>query len=295
MGVIRIASFNVFGIQGRDIEQAVVQCAQRMGPAIVPTAIAIGFQELFFQHQLTRVRNAWLGAEQQTFSSLRGQVRVWQSQLPGSWACLAPATPTVHVPGFAFDNSSGLGLCVNGRIVDAFFDRFRVGQAPDRFAHKGVLAVLVRQNGVRRAYVTTHLNNSSNDQAGGPPSQSGRARAWQIEQLANDLRWIDRFWNAPVCVVGDFNIDSIRAIHNASSVERFLYARLLSAARAPGRYFCDVNARAHANQPLRTSVTEPTAIDLHLLDRMEGRTALAFNTYACDSDHFLTESHWSEP
>lgn len=286
MPEVRIASFNVFGIEGRDIAASVTQAAARMGPSQA-SARAIGFQEVFYQHQLAHIRNAWLGAG--VFASTRSKVIVAQSQSPGSWACLSPDTPALIVPGFDFDNSSGLALCVRGRLSDCFFDRFRVGYAPDRIAHKGLLAALVVDDGVRRAFVTTHLNNSSNDRL-------GYARAWQIEQIANDLRWIDRHWRAPVTLLGDFNIDAIRALVAAASLDRILYARLLAAGRAPGTFFWDVNARERLPNPATpTSMQHPTAIDMHLLDRTDGRTGLSFSTHDAGGDHFLTESVWVEP
>jgi hypothetical protein len=286
MPEVRVASFNLWGIEGREVQNSVAFAAQRMGPA-VGNALAVGFQEVWYQHQLARVRDAWLGAGQ--FSSRRSGAVVWQSQSPGSWAVLVPDTPALSVPNFAFDNSSGLALCVQGRLSDAFYDRYRVAQVPDRFAYKGVLAALVVHQGVRRAFVTTHMNNADGDAA-------GNARAWQIEQLAGDLRWIDRNWNAPVILTGDFNIDAIRAINDASSVARVLYSRLLSAARAPNQWFWDVNARQQQpNPPVRTSHNGLEAIDLHLLD---DRTRSQVVFAALDdqaSDHFMVESSWVEP
>jgi endonuclease/exonuclease/phosphatase family metal-dependent hydrolase len=281
----RIASLNVFGIGGRDVTDAIALAAQRLGPAQADV-LALGFQEAFFRHQVERIRDAWLGRGQ--FCSRRGAVEVWQSQSAGAWSCLVPATPALRVPGFAFDSSSGLALCVQGRLTHTFYDRYRFAQAPDRFAYKGVLAALVVKDGVRRAFLTTHLNNSENDPA-------GRARAWQIEQLASILRYVDRAWRAPVCLLGDFNIDARAALLHARSLERILYARLLAAGRAPGAFLWDVNTRERLpNAPLRTSVTHETTIDLHLLDRTAGRSGLAFSTHAADSDHFLTESRWNE-
>jgi hypothetical protein len=286
--VVRIASFNVFGIDGRDVESAVQRAAAQVGPAGASAAQAVGFQELFFQRQAVHVRNAWLGPVAQQFSSLRSYVRVWQSQAPGSWACLIPETPALVMPGFPFDNSSGLSLCVQGRLLDCFFDRYRAAQTPDRFAYKGIVAALVRQGSVPRVFVNTHLNNSSND-------LQGHARAWQVEQLASDLRYIERHWRAPVHIVGDFNIDATTALQNPYSVDRALYGRLLSAARAPGQYLYDINTRVHGNAPIPTTTSGTKAIDLHLLDRTAGKSGLSFTTRPCDSDHLLTTSQWSEP
>lgn len=291
MSIIRVASLNLAGLNGRDVTTSITESAKRLGPT-QPDAFAMGFQECFFNAQLARIRDGWLGAGQ--FSSVRSGVRVWQSTSPGQWACLAPATPQVHVPNFSFENSSGLALCVRGRLLETYFERYRYAQTPDRFAYKGLLVALVSAGNSQRVVITTHLNNSANDEAGDDPSDWGRVRAHQIDQIANNIKWINAHWRAPVLIIGDFNINSVDAIANRSSTNCRLYSRLLAAGRSPGNWWWDINANTHQMKPIPTVPNKTAAIDLHLLDKSPGNIGVSFTTYPADSDHLLTESQWNE-
>jgi hypothetical protein len=291
---IRVASFNVHGIGGRDIADSVRASVARVSPGD-PCAVAVGFQEVFFQRQLSQIREAWLRAgPSRQFVTDRSKTRVWQSATPGSWACVAPNTSRVFVPGFAFDNSSGLALCVQGRLLDTYFEPFRFAQTPDRFAAKGILVARVRTNSMQRVIINTHLNNASNDRAGNDPNDQGRARARQIEQIASHVRWVDANWRAPVILLGDFNINVRNAVANPGSADAFLYARLLSAGRARGTAWWDVHARLHLPRPPIPTTQDGKTLDLHLLDRTRGRTNFTFFATPCHSDHLLTESVWDE-
>jgi len=142
---------------------------------------------------------------------------------------------------------------VQGTVADSFFQRFRGGYFPDKVASKGLLCALVRRGGERRAFIATHFHNAASDRFGG-------ARAHQVEQLANAVKWIDANWRAPITMLGDFNIDSLAAYKSASDVERTLYSRLALAGRSRDRPHFDVNAQCNGFVPRATSTESPPAI-----------------------------------
>src|SRR5690242_6346803 len=103
--MIRVGTFNVQGIGGRDIQLAIDGAAQAL-PHTDPCLWAIAFQEVFFEPQAIAIRRRWVGEGAQRLP--RGQVAIWRDAERSPWRALVPITPRVDVPGFAFDLSSGV-------------------------------------------------------------------------------------------------------------------------------------------------------------------------------------------
>jgi hypothetical protein len=148
-----------------------------------------------------------------------------------------------------------------------------------------VLSALVHSPLGAYALLDTHFHDYSNDAQGG-------ARRNNIQALTSVVRWIDQNWRVPIVVVGDFNIDSRAAHQLTPSVETVLYRELISVRMAPGSFWFDVNARAHAPMPLATQNGGGRAIDHHLLSRSSGTSAHTFRTFVAGSDHQLALSQW---
>lgn len=280
--MLRALSFNVQGIAGRDVRPALDSALQAF-PTNDPCTWAVGFQEVFFARQAAAIRERWLGARASALP--RGQVTIWRDPTRTPWRALVPITAPVKVPGYAFELSSGLVLCVQGTVADSFFQRFRGGYFPDKVASKGLLCALVRRGGARHAFIATHFHNASSDRFGG-------ARAHQVQQLANAVKWIDAHWRAPIAVLGDFNIDSLAAYSNTSPVERTLYSRLAVAGRNATCPLWDVNAQCHGFVPLTTSSDGKHTLDKVLLGAVPKAGSASFRTGAHHSDHHLVCAQW---
>lgn len=287
MKTIRIASFNVWGVDiAHDVPGFLDQALEHAGPT-VPNLIAVGFQEVWQTSQFYAVLDRWAGAERRLLSL--SQVHMYYSRKSPQWKCLLPKLPKAGVPGIMeLELSSGLMLCVKGTVKDTFFTKFRGGYTPDSAANKGILAALVApENLAPHAILTTHFHDYSNDPLGG-------ARRNNIETLANVVHWIDDNWHAPIIVVGDFNIDSISAHAVEPSVDTMLYRALLTVRKSGGAWWFDVNARANAPRPVNTMnrTSNLKAIDLHLLSSGEGTSFHTFEPFPCGSDHQLVRSSW---
>lgn len=274
--MVRIGSFNVFGMGGRDVGGAVDFATTHAAPD-EPELSAIGFQEVWQRQQLRRVLDAYpgSGASEHPYAN----VRIWR-QGDGAWRCVVPHAGSAP----SLELGSGLALCVRGPIDDAFFLKYRGGEIPDRFAKKGILAVLVRTPGQpKRAILNTHLHDYSND-------GWGRARWVHLDTIASAVNWIRANWQVPVVLVGDFNIDSKRAYDRSDDVERTLYGRLVRIGLPTGDSWWDVNARANSLSPELTN--DSRAIDHHLIwgETSSGATFSVLPT--SESDHHLTLSAW---
>ncbi|HMI92640.1 MAG TPA: hypothetical protein VK509_14795 [Polyangiales bacterium] len=280
--VLRAGSFNVQGIKGRDVRPAVDGAAGALSPSD-PCLWAVGFQEVFFAHQANAIRERWLGAGASALA--RTNLTIWRNPQRTPWRALVPITTPVNVPGFAFELSSGLVLCVQGTVADSFFQRFRGGYFPDKVASKGLLCALVRRGGERRAFIATHFHNGSSDRFGG-------ARAHQVEQLASAVKWIDANWRAPIAILGDFNIDSLAAYKSTSDVERTLYSRLAVAGRSRDRPHFDVNAQCNGFMPIATSTDGKKTLDKVLLSAAPKNGSASFKTSDHHSDHHLIWAQW---
>ncbi len=280
--MLRAGSFNVQGIKGRDVGPSVDSAARALPPSD-PCLWAVAFQEVFFAHQAAAIRQRWLGAGASAVP--RAKVTIWRNPARTPWRALVPITTRVDVPGFAFELSSGLVLCVQGTVADSFFQRFRGGYFPDKVASKGLLCALVRRGGERHAFIATHFHNAGSDRFGG-------ARAHQVEQLANAVKWIDANWRAPIALLGDFNIDSLAAYKSTSDIERTLYSRLAVAGRSRERPHFDVNAQCNGFVPLATSTDGNKTLDKVLLGAAPKRGSASFEISAHASDHQLICAQW---
>lgn len=293
MPKVQLASFNLWGIDGKDVGGAVANALQKVGPQI-SEVIAVGFQEVWFKRQLVPILQGWIGDDPSPTDYTDVECH---SEGPdgGSWKCLVPKAGSAGIPGRTLELGSGLALCVRGTVHDAFFTRFRGGYVPDRFAHKGLLAVCFTPPGLsRRALVNTHFHDYSNDEYGG-------ARRTNIEQVAETVRWIDEHWRVPCTLVGDFNIDARGSyLDPEPTIDRTLYRNLLTVRKSKGRFWYDVNAQVHQRSPISTQANGRHAIDLHLLSNTEGKSDFAFVGYVFEreggllSDHKLVCSSWSE-
>ena len=293
MGRVRVASFNVWGIDAKDVTQAVDGAVGQVGPS-QPGIVGIGFQEVWFRHQLRPILERWVGGGDTVSRYVDLECR-YSARVPG-WKCLVPTAGSAGIPGIReLELGSGLVLCVKGAIKDAFFVRFRGGYVPDSFAHKGIIAAYVAPPDSRpRAIVNTHFHDFSNDDYGG-------ARQNHLEQLASVIKYIDVYWRVPTIVVGDFNIDS-RIAYRAGdpTVERVLYSRLVSIGKPVGSSWFDVNARCNALVPLPTQSDADGAIDIHLVSDGKPEDGLAFDRFRFDSggvafsDHQMVTTSWSE-
>ena len=290
MARIKIASHNIWGIDGKSTVAFAEKTQAEVGPNDAE-AFAIGWQEVFYNHQMLDIRERWLGASPRRFE--HGNVRFWRSTRRGNhWRCLVPIVPAVGARPFGvnlgrLELSSGLVLCVRGTVLDTFFQRYRGGYVPDSLANKGVLAALVRRGGRRYAVVNTHFHNSA-------PDHWGRARTYQIEQLANAIKWIRSNWHKQSTIlVGDFNIDSVRAYQRSEPLITTLYTRLISATGGVPATFWDVNAQLHQFSPVTTvAASRREAIDMHLLHPEAHLAGKTFATKNTGSDHLLTVSEF---
>ena len=291
MASIRVASFNVFGIEGRSTNASVEGAATALGlkPGDAPPELlAIGFQEVYRKRQLQHLRSIFVGDDERL---KRGKVDIWAPRNRKGFRCLVPRTRPVVIPVLKevikplnLELSSGLALCVRGKVLRSFFQPFRGGFSPDRFSSKGVIGALVRHQGQRYALLNTHLHNSDNDHA-------GRARANQIDQLAAAVQRVTRKWRAPIILLGDFNVDAKAAYGRTDPVAINLFARLLRTGHTQGAHFFDLNGQAHDFQPLATN-GEGKALDLHLLSGLSP-SGPQFDVSDQGSDHLLTIGSWS--
>jgi len=280
---IRFASFNVFGIGGRDVTQAVDAAAVALPPTD-PAVSAVAFQEVWHRAQLTLIVDRWVGAG--SLITTRTNVDIHRAP-NGAWRCLVPVVPPVNPPvGPELPLSSGLALCVRGPVDDSFFSPFRGGEVPDRFANKGVLAALVRTPGQpRRAVVATHFHDYSND-------AWGRARNNNLDVLSSSVSWIKKNWKVPIVLLGDFNINSKAAYAHAHDAYHRLYSRLVRLTMARDAAWWDVNARFTALQPMATH-GNGKAIDHHLGSDPGVAAVPMFQALpGAGSDHLLTISQW---
>ncbi|MBX3125691.1 MAG: hypothetical protein KF718_03205 [Polyangiaceae bacterium] len=273
---MRVASFNVFGIGGRDVGPAIAFAQGLVSPAD-PELRAIGFQEVWTAAQRDRVLASYCGSA--PTETVRANVSIFRSGT-GAWRALVPRVPAVP----SMPLSSGLVLCVKGPVADSFFVRYRGGAIPDSLAHKGVLAALLAVPGEpRRAIVNTHMHDYSNDRFG--------SYRWSwLDTIVSCVQWINRNWNVRTLLLGDFNIDSIEAYRDSASANYRLYARLIRIGMGDGARWYDVNARVNAGSPVRT--TRSVCIDHHLVagETPAGASFAAHQTPA--SDHYLTVSRW---
>jgi hypothetical protein len=283
---VAVASFNVFGIdEAHDVPRFLDQGFGHL-PASTAALLGIGFQEVWFRSQLSALLDRLLSGARQTVSFTRVTAHRSASS---PYRCLIPNLPAVGIPGIrTLELSSGLVLCVKGTVRDAFFTRFRGGFSPDSFSNKGVLAALVQGPLGTYALLDTHFHDYSNDALGG-------ARRNNIQALASVVRWIDESWRVPLVVVGDFNIDSRVAHQVTPTVEGVLYRELIGVRKAPGSFWFDVNARAHAPMPIATQNGGGRAIDHHLLSTGAGTSGHTFQTFPSGSDHQLALSQWEKP
>ena len=294
MGRTRVASFNVWGIDGKDVTNAVDAAVAQVGPA-TPGILAVGFQEVWFRHQLAPILQRWVGLAENVSRYVDLECR-YSDRVPG-WKCLVPTAGSAGIPGLReLELGSGLALLVKGSIRDAFFVKFRGGYVPDSFAHKGMIAAYVAPNGLPpRAIVNTHFHDISNDKYGG-------ARQNHLEQLASVVKYIDIYWRVPTIIVGDFNIDSRAAYRDGNpTVERVLYNRLVTTGKPAGTFWFDVNAQCNGFKPVPTQSDVDGAIDIHLVS--DGRPERNFQferfRFAASggpvfSDHRLIVTSWSD-
>jgi Endonuclease/Exonuclease/phosphatase family len=294
MAIVKIASFNIWGIDGKDVTDAVEAARGEVGPSS-SDVIAIGFQEVWFQHQLDPILTRWVGGGDLESQYVNLTCR-YSASSPG-WKCLVPTVGSAGIPGLReLELGSGLALCVRGSIRDAFFSQFRGGYTPDSFAKKGMIAVNVVPPGLpARAIVSTHFHDLSNDAYGG-------ARQNHLEQLSSVVNWINANWRVSTVVIGDFNIDSRAAyLDPQPTVEKVLYNKLVSTAMSGGSFWYDVNANANAFEPLPTQSDAAGAIDIHLLSDSAGKSNIQFDRFRFESngvafsDHQMVRSSWSEP
>jgi hypothetical protein len=280
---VSVASFNVFGIdEAHDVPRFLDLGFSHL-PAASSELLGVGFQEVWFRSQLAALLDRLLSGQRQTTSFTRVTAHRSASS---PYRCLIPNLPSVGIPGIrTLELSSGLVLAVKGTVKDAFFTRFRGGFSPDAFSNKGVLSALVQGPLGTYALLDTHFHDYSNDAQGG-------ARRNNLQALASVVRWIDENWRVPIVLVGDFNIDSRAAHQVAPSVETVLYRELISVRKAPGAFWFDINARAHAPMPVETQNGGGRAIDHHLLSQSAGTSQHTFQTFAAGSDHRLALSQW---
>lgn len=274
--IVKVASFNLFGIGGKDVSPAVA-FAQGIVPATDPALEAIAFQEVWTEPQRDAVLDAYLGPG--ATATARTNVDIYR-QGTRAFRALVPRVPGV----ISMPLSSGLVLCVAAPVRDCFFVEYRGGAIPDSLAHKGVLAALVEPSGrPRRAIVATHMHDYSNDRFG------QNRWAW-IDTIISCVQWINRNWNARCVVLGDFNIDSITAYSDDGSADYRLYTRLIRIGMGNNAVWYDINARVHAGRPIRTTANK--AIDHHLVAG-ETPTGATFSAHSTPhSDHYLTVSTW---
>jgi endonuclease/exonuclease/phosphatase family metal-dependent hydrolase len=273
---VRFASFNIYGMGGRDVLNAVNFAKQHVAPGDAQSS-AMGFQEVWTGEQRTRLLDGYVGAA--AAARNRANVQIWRDGT-ARWRCVTPKTR----PAGGLELSSGLALCVSGAVRDAFFVRYRGGAIPDSFAQKGVLAVLFEAAGQpRRAVINTHMHDYSNDRFG------QHRYAW-LDTLVSCVKWIDRNWSVPTVILGDFNINSMTAYTRTSEPDFRCYARLIRVGLTGTATWYDVNARVNQGQPVKTNATR--SIDHHLVkgETMTGATFQSLETPA--SDHRLTISQW---
>ena len=299
MAGVKIASFNVWGIDGKDVGNAVRAAAGVAGPN-VPEAIAIGFQEVWFGHQRDHVLDAWQ-LDRTIDASMHYVGLDGYSSSAHGWKCLVPNVGKAGIPGLrSLELGSGLALCVRGPIIDAYFHKFQGGYVPDSFAKKGMIAARIAPAGLRqRAIICTHFHDFSNDAGGG-------ARRVNLEQLAGTVNWINQHWRVPIVIVGDFNIDARDAyLNNQPTINHTLYRKLTQLGKPPGQFWHDMNAQFNAFKPEPTQSDEDGAIDIQLLSGPAGKSNLHFERFrffrdtdpqqVAFSDHRLVCSTWSEP
>ncbi len=273
---MRAASFNVFGIGGKDVSAAVGFATGLVGPDATGLGV-VAFQEVWTEAQRDTVLAAYCGTAPQSVE--RANVTIHRSG-DGAWRCLVPKVPAV----VSMPLSSGLALCVRGPVKDSFFVEYRGGAVPDSLAHKGVLAALVEAPGEpRRAFVNTHLHDYSND-------RFGKYRWAWLDTLVSCVQWINAHWRVKTVLLGDFNIDSVKAYSGSTGADYRLYARLIRMGMGGDARWYDVNVRVNQGKPVKT--TSSRAIDHHLVagETPASATFEAHQTPA--SDHFLTVSAW---
>ncbi len=273
---MKVASFNVWGIGGRDVGPA-VDFARGVIPPTDSELCAVGFQEVWTEAQRDRVLAAYSGPNPTRTD--RANVSIYRSG-QSTWRALVPRVPAV----VSMPLSSGLVLCVNGALEDSFFVKYRGGAIPDSLANKGVLAALVASPGEpRRAIVNTHMHDYSNDRYG------MNRWAW-IDTIVSCIQWINQHWRVRTILVGDFNIDSITAYTDTTSADYRLYARLIRIGMGNNARWYDVNVRVNAGTPVRTTSTR--AID-HILVAGETPTGATFSARQTPaSDHYLAVGTW---
>jgi hypothetical protein len=283
---ISVSSFNVFGVEESHDVPGFLDLAFAHLPPGSADLLGIGFQEVWFQSQLSALLDRLLAGRRETSAFTRVTAH---RAADSSYKCLVPDLPAAGIPGIRrLELSSGLVLCVKGTVRDAFFTRFRGGFTPDSFSNKGVLSALVRSDLGTYALLTTHFHDYSNDALGG-------ARRNNIQALASVVRWIDDNWRVPIVLVGDFNIDARRAHLTQPSVETVLYRQLITVRKAAGAFWFDVNARVNAPTPIITQNGGSHAIDHHLLSQSASTSNHRFETFVAGSDHQLIKSSWDVP
>lgn len=274
---VRFASFNLWGIGGRDVLGAVEFAKRHFSPAD-EGAQAIGFQECWTGEQRTRVLDGYVGAA--AGAKNYANVQIWRDG-EGRWRCVVPRTKPV--PGM--DLSSGLAVCVNGVVRDAFFVLYRGGAIPDSLAQKGVLAVLFEARGQpRRAVINTHMHDYSND-------RFGQYRYAWLDTVASCVKWIATHWRVPMILLGDFNICSHGAYTRISEPDFRCYARLVRIGLPNSQLWYDVNARANQGRPVKTNSSR--SIDHHFVHGESVKQATFQSLETSASDHRLTLSAWS--
>lgn len=166
MAEVSIASFNVWGIDGKDVKPAIDCALTKAGPSL-PTIVAIGFQDVWFEHQLAHVLSGWVAGGGTTTTQFVGLDCRSSAGAPG-WKCLVPNVGSAGIPGVkSLELGSGLALCVRGSIRDAFFSKFTGGYTPDSFAKKRMIAVHFAPPGLApRAIICTHFHDFCNDKFG---------------------------------------------------------------------------------------------------------------------------------
>lgn len=282
MTSVKVGSFNVWGIDGKDVAATVAAAHDGFDWS---EAWALAFQEVWFKHQLAAVDAAW----KLTGGASSKVQNVFVETAPSGWTRLYPDAPPLSRPlplGPQLELTSGLCLLVRGTVRECFFHRYEEdGFIPDKFASKGLLAALVDQpDGTSATFVCTHLHNNDNDRGA-----NGRARFQQLDELAGWLKRMIEIWHAPVYLLGDFNIDA----RSQSPVEMTLYDRLVSLA---GVAWNDLNLVAHAGKVVPTLRDADETLDHHLASRRPDTpvkfVTLPIGSGKSGSDHRLTVSAW---
>lgn len=275
----RIGSFNLWGIDGKDVG-GFIRAAHDIDWS---EGWFLGFQELWFRQQADALDRTFL-SEPSTDTDLR-TVTV---RSDGTWSRILPKAPPLDRPlpiGPDLELTSGLAMCVRGSVETAVYVPFvNRGATPDCYAHKGILAVKARcADGAPRAFVTTHLHNSNNDLG-----RDGLRRQLQLEEIAGLLHSIADHWVLPIALVGDFNTDALDPTDPSP--------RLTALVRSLNRNtLTDMNLATN-RAPIPTLTDGSQSIDFHLLSfAPPGPATFATvlgGTPGASSDHMITVTSW---